>query len=1055
MEPWVPQWPPQPWGRPPAPSKDPDRGLRRDGYYPPAPHSWHNGEKFHQRQDVGRSPQPQQDPRADHQQPRYVPRPGEWRQPVSRVTYYEGGYPSQLYPRPGMEDLYQSYHSPALREEYAYGSYYYLGHPQQLQEERVPRQGSPYIWHEDYRDQKCLSEHHREDQSSEIQYQSKSRNHYKNSPASNSGQERPGDLLPGSLLTGAQRNKPSLTEESNLLRQHESGLSSSSYELSQYMADAPELSDPMASSAWSPIQAEDISAAGPKAPMKFYVPHVPVSFGPGGQLVCVGPSSPSDGQTALVELHSVEVILNDFEEQEEMRTFSGPLIREDVHKVDIMTFCQQKAAQSRKSETPGSRDSALLWQLLVLLCRQNGSMAGSDIAELLMQDCRKLEKYRRQPPVANLISLTDEDRPVLSSGPRNLLTGEIPPSVETPAQIVEKFTKLLYYGRKKEALEWAMKNHLWGHALFLSSKMDPRTYSWVMSSFTSTLALNDPLQTLFQLMSGRIPQAATCCGDKQWGDWRPHLAVILSNPGGDRELYQHTIVTMGDTLAGKGLVEAAHFCYLMAHVPFGYYTVKTDHLALLGSSHSQEFLKFATTEAIQRTEIFEYCQLLGDPKSFIPSFQVYKLLYASRLADYGLASQALHYCEAIGTALLGQGESSHPVLLVELIKLAERLKLSDPLVLERRRPGGRDPEPDWLVQLRGRHEELQQKVAGDTGDPRSAHSAISGARKTTENAFNQDLSGYQGNSEAAGDQSALWPTLEQMGPGRPSPQQPLPLQPGSYPAGGGSEQTGVPVPPYSILKTHLPGTGGSMAVTGAPGGRAWEEAQQIHLPPGENTVSPGAFQHPDDQKVISKPQGPQMPRARSTSESSTVSVNENEEESSNEEDQKSSPNPARRGKPGDGKEKSSGFGWFSWFRSKPATHASPSGDEDSSDTPDSEQETPRASSPPQPSPGLSLTPPLEPQPLPGTCDFPRDAGGGEVRGSASSGGTAEGTGSGGLSGPEGVSSELHFSPGVLLPPPPLTGSVPLYNPSQVPQLSTATSLNRPNRLAQRRYPAQP
>ena len=77
------------------------------------------------------------------------------------------------------------------------------------------------------------------------------------------------------------------------------------------------------------------------------------------------------------------------------------------------------------------------------------SMVGSDIAELLMQDCKKLEKYKRQPPVANLINLTDEDWPVLSSGTRDLLTGEIPPSVETPAQIVEKFTKLLYYGRKK------------------------------------------------------------------------------------------------------------------------------------------------------------------------------------------------------------------------------------------------------------------------------------------------------------------------------------------------------------------------------------------------------------------------------------------------------------------------------------------------------------------------------------------------------------------------------------------------------------------------------
>lgn len=37
---------------------------------------------------------------------------------------------------------------------------------------------------------------------------------------------------------------------------------------------------------------------------------------------------------------------------------------------------------------------------------------------------------------------------------------------------------------------------------------------------------------------------------------------------------------------------------------------------------SQAFLKFATTEAIQRTEIFEYCRVLGRPQSFLPSFQV-------------------------------------------------------------------------------------------------------------------------------------------------------------------------------------------------------------------------------------------------------------------------------------------------------------------------------------------------------------------------------------------------------------------------------------------------
>ncbi|NXE65417.1 SC16B protein, partial [Calcarius ornatus] len=222
-----------------------------------------------------------------------------------------------------------------------------------------------------------------------------------------------------------------------------------------------------------------------------------------------------------------------------------------------------------------------------------------------------------------------------------------------------------------EALVWAMRNQLWGHALFLSSKMDPRTYSWVLTGFTSTLATNDPLQTLFQLMSGRIPQAALCCGDATWGDWRPHLAVMLSNKVGDTELNHRAIVTMGDTLASKGAVEAAHFCYLMADVPFGYFGAKTDRMALLGSSHRQAFSQFARTEAIQRMEIFEYCQQLRQPESFLLPFQVvYKLLYASRLADHGLSAQALQYCELVATALLHHGPAAHPVLAQQVVRVS-------------------------------------------------------------------------------------------------------------------------------------------------------------------------------------------------------------------------------------------------------------------------------------------------------------------------------------------------------------------------------------------------
>ena len=41
--------------------------------------------------------------------------------------------------------------------------------------------------------------------------------------------------------------------------------------------------------------------------------------------------------------------------------------------------------------------------------------------------------------------------------------------------------------------------------------------------------VNDPLQTLYQMMSGRQPIAVKECADSTWGDWRPHLAMILSN----------------------------------------------------------------------------------------------------------------------------------------------------------------------------------------------------------------------------------------------------------------------------------------------------------------------------------------------------------------------------------------------------------------------------------------------------------------------------------------------------------------------------------------------
>ncbi|XP_053286819.1 protein transport protein Sec16B isoform X1 [Pleuronectes platessa] len=482
-----------------------------------------------------------------------------------------------------------------------------------------------------------------------------------------------------------------------------SGLSSSCYELSQYI-DGSEHSDSVPPTVHA--SDEDHGAVHQtSAPLKYSVPHAVVSFGPAGQLIRVTPGFTTQKNVSQLEIHSLEVILSETQEQQEMRNFPGPLTREDLHKVDAMDFAQKEAGACIRDEKLQDKSSAaLLWNLLILLCRQNGQIVGSDIAELLMQGSRSDGSWELEAP-----TLIDFSEGTAAEAPPqtgdDLLTGTCSFSSETSEKALHSYTELLLAGRKKEALESAMSSGLWGHALFLASKMDSRSYTSVLNRFTGQLTASDPLQTLFQLLSGRIPAVATCCGNEKLGDWRPHLAVMLSNETGDPAVQRKAIITTGDTLASRRLLHAAHVCYLTAGVPFGAFTQKAERLVLLGSSHRQPFEYFATNSAIQCTELYEYCLTLGEKSFSIPSFQVYKFLYASRLLDCGLASQAFHYCEVVGHAILRQREPFF-VLTGEVIKLADRLRHTEGQFSE----GGVNAagqEPDWLRQLHARHHSLQ------------------------------------------------------------------------------------------------------------------------------------------------------------------------------------------------------------------------------------------------------------------------------------------------------------------------------------------------------------
>ncbi|XP_070706135.1 protein transport protein Sec16A isoform X2 [Pempheris klunzingeri] len=442
----------------------------------------------------------------------------------------------------------------------------------------------------------------------------------------------------------------------------------------------------------------------PATPEKFTIPHRCARFGPGGHLVQVLPNLPSAGQPALVDIYNMETMLQDTPDQAELRAFPGPLVKEETHKVDVIKFSQNKALECSRDNNLLDRDSArLLWDFIMLLCRQNGTVVGTDIADLLLKEHRSVWLPGKSPNEANLIDFNNEplaraeEEP--GAGPLSLLSDTFMTVPENVGKETERFRELLLFGRKKDALEAAMKGGLWGHALLLASKMDNRTHARVMTRFANSLPINDPLQTVYQLMSGRMPASATCCGEEKWGDWRPHLAMVLSNLTHTLDLDTRTITTMGDTLASKGLIDAAHFCYLMAQVGLGVFTKKSTKMVLIGSNHSLPFFQFATNEAIQRTEAYEYAQSLGSQPCSLPNFQVFKLIYACRLAEAGLSAQAFHYCEVISRTVLMQPSYYSPVFISQIIQMSEKLRFFDPQLKEKPEQELFN-EPEWLIQLR-------------------------------------------------------------------------------------------------------------------------------------------------------------------------------------------------------------------------------------------------------------------------------------------------------------------------------------------------------------------
>lgn len=136
------------------------------------------------------------------------------------------------------------------------------------------------------------------------------------------------------------------------------------------------------------------------------------------------------------------------------------------------------------------------------------------------------------------------------------------------------------------------------------------------------------------------------------GDWRPHLAMILAGHSSQSDLSLLALERLGDGLLSRKHVYAAHLCYLLMNslkniddkqkefrlpgkiwligVPPTYITsggdvvnntsdgFQEDNIA---SNHTLSPL-FATSEAIQLTEIYEYSIQLANRKFHLRQLMV-------------------------------------------------------------------------------------------------------------------------------------------------------------------------------------------------------------------------------------------------------------------------------------------------------------------------------------------------------------------------------------------------------------------------------------------------
>lgn len=423
-------------------------------------------------------------------------------------------------------------------------------------------------------------------------------------------------------------------------------------------------------------------------------PHALVAFGFGGKLVVMketssvdvnfnsGNQTSSSGTMSVLNLSEVVLDKADASRISDGSALSyfhvlcrqavpGPLVGGSAASKDVNKWLDEMIAWYESSTSDQRVDPRkLLISLLKILCQHYGKLRAPFGSDLSQEDTDGPEMA-----VTKLFSSCKRSSAHMGDFGSNVRFMKNIPSESQMQAVAQEVQNLLVSGRRKEALQCAQEGQLWGPAVILALQLGDKFYVDTVKKMAQCHFISgSPLRTLCLLIAGHPADVfnvennnninyGTLGASQQpmepspngmLDDWEENLAIITANRTKGDDL---VITHLGDCLwQEKNEVAAAHSCYLVAELNIDPYS-ESARLCLIGADHLKCPRTFASPEAIQRTEVYEYAKVLGNSQYILLPFQPYKLIYAYMLVEVGRVADSLRYCQASMKVLRASGRA--------------------------------------------------------------------------------------------------------------------------------------------------------------------------------------------------------------------------------------------------------------------------------------------------------------------------------------------------------------------------------------------------------------